>query len=245
MLIGRGQGSNLEEGIVWYNKRADGASNGKALPAPIDRSIDHFKKAMLEPGAEEMAAYYLLQCYYYKGTFTEVSKDEAKAIYKDGKELGERMLAKYPESPEILYWHFVDLGKWGETYGKIAAAKEGVADQLKEAAEKLIRVDPDYRDGGGNRLLGILHFEAPYIPFFLTWPDDDEAIKHLERSFEYNPDHINGLLYYAKVLEDNGDKEKAIKTLEKLIRLPVDPTNLLEDQKDIKEARELLEKYKK
>ena len=94
-------------------------------------------------------------------------------------------------------------------------------------------------------MLGIFHFKTPYIPFLITWPSDEESIKYLEKSLEFNPDYLMGNLYLAQVLYDEGEEERAIEILEKLSKRNPSKEYFLEDKKDIAEAKELLEKFKK
>ena len=71
-----------------------------------------------------------------------------------------------------------------------------MADQMKLHAEKIIEMDSSYRNGGGYYLLGAVHYKSPYIPFLLSWPDNDDAIKFLSLAVETgNAEHAaaNGL----------------------------------------------------
>ena len=51
---------------------------------------------------------------------------------------------------------------------------------MKTHSEKIIELDPDYKDGGGYFMLGVVHLRTPYVPFFLSWPDKDEAERLLK-----------------------------------------------------------------
>ncbi|MFH1321141.1 MAG: tetratricopeptide repeat protein [Bacteroidota bacterium] len=236
--------SALENGKMWYEKRAEEASGVIAKSETIDKAIGFFEKALDSEDTEE-AAVYLMKCYYFKGTFVETEKDKRKEVYEMSRTLGEKMTTKYPKSPAIKYWHLANTAKWGETIGIMKAAKEGLADILKTMCEELIALDPNFRNGGGYRMLGIINFKTPYIPMILSWPSDEEAIKNLEKSLEITPGNILGNLYLAQVLYDEGETERAIEILEKLAKRKPSQNDFLEDKKDIAEAIELLNKYKK
>ncbi|MBL4752964.1 MAG: tetratricopeptide repeat protein [Flavobacteriales bacterium] len=238
------QKEELEKGVNFYNKRAEGATGLQAQAANIDKAIEHFTKATGNSETELSASVKLMQCYYYKGTFVETEKEKRLAVYNLSKSLGEKIMAAYPKSAAAVYWHAANMGKWGETSGIMKAAKEGLADSMKEWCEKVIELDPNYKDGGGYRMLGIVHFKTPYIPFMLSWPDDDEAQKHLEKALTYNAKDFIGNVYYAQVLKENKEKEKAIAVLEKMVTWTPDPKQLLEDRKELKEAKRLLEEYR-
>ena len=101
-----------------------------------------------------------------------------KKIFNKGKALGEKYIQKYPNSVQFRYWYLVNLGSWAQVYGILTAAREGVADQMKTHSEKIIALDPNYQDGGGYFMLGAVHYKSPYIPFLLSWPDNDDAINY-------------------------------------------------------------------
>ena len=117
--------------------------------------------------------------------FHNVAKtdDEKKQIFSNGKEIGERLIEMFPNSAAVRYWYLVNLGSWAEVYGTMAAAKEGVAGLMRDHSKKIIEIDPDYSNGGGYFMLGAVHFKSPYIPFILSWPSNDLAIKNLEKAY--------------------------------------------------------------
>ncbi|HIA06281.1 MAG TPA: tetratricopeptide repeat protein [Flavobacteriales bacterium] len=238
------QQAELDKGMGYYNKRAEGAIELVAKAGNIDKAIGHFRTAVSNEATKKDAAVMLMKCYYYKGTFVETEKDKRLAVYNLSKALGEKMMAVYPRSAPIVYWHATNMGKWGETSGILKAAKEGLADLMKEWCEKVIELDASYKDGAGDRMLGIVHFKTPYIPFILSWPDNDDALLHLEKALEYNDKDFIANVYYAQALKSDGEKEKAIAILEKVVTWKPAPSQLLEDKKELKEAKRLLKAYK-
>ena len=237
------QQSELDKGISYYNKRAEGATGIVAKPDNINKAIGHFETAYANKATEKAGAIMLMKCFYYKGTFVETEKDKRLAVYNSSKALGEKMMTAYPKSVEVVYWHAANMGKWGETSGIMKAAKEGLADLMKEWCEKVIELDADYKNGGGYRMLGIVYYKTPYIPFILSWPDDD-AQEFLEKSLKYDRKDLIGNVYYAQVLKENKEKALAIAILEKVVTWKPNPKQLLEDKKELQEAKRLLEDYK-
>ena len=108
-------------------------------------------------------------------------------------------------------------------------------------SEKIIELDPEYQNGGGYFMLGAVHFKSPYIPFLLSWPDNDEAIKYLQLAIETGKAEMNQKNYLAQAINKDGQHEKAKKLLTEVINTEPDPANLVEDLDDIKEAKQLLE----
>ena len=235
--------AGMNEGVDFYSKRQAGSNGSLASNENIDKAIEQFSSALQTSETEKEAALYLLKSYYYKAKFAVQEKEEKKRIFNEGKALGEKYIEKYPTSPEFRYWYLVNLGSWAQVYGILTAAREGVSDLMKTHSEKIIELDPEYRNGGGYFMLGAVHYKSPYIPFLLSWPDNDEAIKYLQMAIETGKAEMNQKNYLAQAINKAGQKEKAIKLLTEVINTEPDPATLVEDLDDIEEARQLLENF--
>ena len=174
--------TNLEKGAAAYDRRAEGSREDKAQPGAISEAIEYYRLALDDPNTEIDAAIGLLKSYYFKGKYVARTKDEQKTVFNEAKKLAVTFIKKYPKRPDFHYWYLTNLGSWAEVYGILAAAREGVADQMREHALKIIGLDPNYEDGGGYFMLGAVHYKSPYIPFLLSWPDNEEAVKWLEKA---------------------------------------------------------------
>ena len=232
--------AGINEGIEFYQKRQEGSNGTLASINNINKAIEQFSSALLTPKSEKNAALYLLKSYYYKAEFAIQEKDEKKKVFNEGKSLGEKYIEKYPESVEFRYWYLVNLGSWAQVYGILTAAREGVSDLMRTHSEKIIELDPKYRNGGGYFMLGAVHYKSPYIPFLLSWPDNDEAIKFLQLAVDTGMAEMNQKYYLAQAVSKDGQHEKAKKLLAEVINTEPDPANLVEDLDDIEEARQLL-----
>ena len=233
--------AGMDEGVDFYSKRQDGSKGTLASTENIDKAIKQFSTALLSPQSEKDAALYLLKSYYYKAEFAVQDKDEKKKIFNEGKALGEKYIEKYPTSAEFRYWYLVNLGSWAQVYGILTAAREGVSDLMKTHSEKIIELDPEYQNGGGYFMLGAVHFKSPYIPFLLSWPDNDDAIKYLQLSVDTGNAEMNQKNYLAQALSKDGRDKKARALLTEVINTEPSTTTLVEDLDDIEEARQLLE----
>ena len=232
--------AGIKEGVEFYQKRQEGSKGTVASITNINTAIEQFSSAFLTPEFKKDAALYLLKSYYYKAEFAIQEKDEKKKVFNEGKALGEKYIEKYPESPEFRYWYLVNLGSWAQVYGILTAAREGVSDLMRTHSEKIIELDPEYRNGGGYFMLGAVHFKSPYIPFILSWPDNDEAIKFLQLAVDTGKAEMNQKNYLARALNKDDQQDKARKLLTEVINTEPDPANLVEDLDDIEEARQLL-----
>lgn len=235
--------SDFEKGAAYYKNRHEGAQGIKASTENIDKAIHHFQKAIKEPAFELESAVYLLQCYYYKAEFAIQDIAEKKRIFNDGKALGSQYIELYPENVKFRYWYLVNLGSWAQVYGILTAAREGVADQMKTHSEKIIELDAAYQDGGGYFMLGAVHYKSPYIPFILSWPDNDDAIKYLQKAHDTGTATLNQKNYLAQALYKDGEKDKAKQLLNEVIGSDPLPENLVEELDDIREAKEILAGY--
>ena len=185
----------------------------------------------------------LLKSYYFKGKYVAKTEDEQKVIYNNAKELALEYLGKYPKNVELHFWYLSNLGSWAEVYGILTAAKEGVADQMKDHALTIIALNPNYEDGGGYFMLGAVHYKSPYIPFFLSWPDNDEAIKWLKKANETGEAKPVQKVYLAQALFKNKEKSSAISLLEAVTNMTPTKVESLADWEQIKKARILLKEY--
>lgn len=236
--------SPLELGIEAFENRAHGSREDLAKGIPIQTAIDYLEKAITDSVSELDAAVYLLKSYYYRGKFTGLDKDEQKAVFQQGKDLGEKYIAAYPRLAALRYWYLSNLGSWAEVYGIFAAAKAGVSDLMKHHSEIIISLDPNYEDGGGYFMLGAVHFKSPYIPFILSWPDNDDAIKNLKLAIGIGEATPVQKVYLAQALYKDGQKTKAIRLLEEVSNMVPSKEEPVEDWEQIKKARSLLDKYK-
>ena len=233
--------AGMNEGVDFYSKRQAGSKGSLASNENIDKAIEQFSSALQTSETEKEAALYLLKSYYYKAEFAIQDKEEKKNIFNEGKALGEKYIEKYPTSPEFRYWYLVNLGSWAQVYGILTAAREGVSDLMKTHSEKIIELDPEYQNGGGYFMLGAVHFKSPYIPFLLSWPDNDDAIKYLQLSVDTGNAEMNQKNYLAQALSKDGRDKKARALLEEVLNTKPSTATLVEDLDDIEEARQLLE----
>ena len=233
--------AGINEGIEFYQMRQEGSNGTLASVENINKAIKQFLSVLLEPESEKNAALYLLKSFYYKAEFAIQNKDAKKSVFNKGKSLGEKYIEKYPNSVEFRYWYLVNLGSWAQVYGILAAAREGVSDLMRVHSEKIIELDPLYRNGGGYFMLGAVHYKSPYIPFLLSWPDNDEAIKYLQLAIETGKAEMNQKNYLAQAINKDGQQKKAKILLTEVINTNPEPSNLVEDLDDIEEARQLLE----
>ena len=236
--------NDLEKGIAFYNQRLEGSVKSSAKPEPITSAINNFQYALKNAATETDAALYLLKSYYFRGKYVHKDKEKQKFDFSKGKELGEKYIKKYPDSAPFQYWYLVNLGSWSEVYGIITAAREGVADLMKKYSKIIISLDPEYENGGGYFMLGAVHFKSPYIPFFLSWPDNNDAIKYLTKALNIGEETPNQKVYLAQALYKDGQKKRAIKILKDVASMTPSTSEIVRDWEQIELAEQLLSEYR-
>ena len=235
--------SNLNEGISYYESRGNNYQNLVASTKNIDKAISFFEKMIESNQHDKESTIFLLKSYYYKGEYLVSNSDEKKTIFNLGKSLAESAINKFPNSVEIRYWYLVNLGSWAKVYGIFKAAREGVADIMKEQSKVIISLDSEYEDGGGYFMLGAVHYKSPYIPFILSWPDIDIAIENLDKSVKTGYATFNQQNYLAQAYHKAGNTKMAKELLRNVINSTPRQSNIVEDLNDIDEAKLLLQEY--
>jgi len=236
--------NDLEKGIAFYNQRLESSFKSSAKPEPITSAINNFQYALKNAATETDAALYLLKSYYFRGKYVHKDKEKQKFDFSKGKELGEKYIKKYPDSAPFQFWYLVNLGSWSEVYGIITAAREGVADLMKKHSKIIISLDPEYENGGGYFMLGAVHFKSPYIPFFLSWPDNNDAIKYLTKALNIGEAIPNQKVYLAQALYKDGQKKRAIEILKDVASMTPSTSEIVRDWEQIELAEQLLSEYR-
>ncbi|MDZ7264569.1 MAG: tetratricopeptide repeat protein [candidate division KSB1 bacterium] len=203
----------LQQADQFYEQRGAGFNQSKLLAdsSQINKAIQLYQQVLASAtGAEkEEATWKLIRAYYFKGKYTTYDSERRKKIYDLGKALGEKGLKEFPDSPGINLFSAIVWGVWGEEYGILKAAKEGVAGKIKELCEKTIAVDPNFDEAGGYRVLGRVYFKAPKIPLVLGWPSKKKAVEILQKGLELAPRNLTTRQFLAEALYSQDQKERA------------------------------------
>lgn len=265
------QTDSMAAGDAAWARRAEGHQGARALPGPINEAIAAYERAVKEQPDRLEGTWKLLRALHYKGEFTTDSNDAKQKIFARGKEVAEagidrlakrttgsrqkldalsiaqaaKALAAVPEARPLFLWSAVHWGLWGDVFGRMAAARQGVGDKVRRYAEILIALDERYEDAAGHRILGRLHTLAPKVPFVTGWVDRDKAVSELRRAVALGPDNFDNYVFLAEALfEYQPAKEaEAREILRRLIVRPPTPELVVEQEKSLVNARALLAKH--
>ncbi|MGC8764673.1 MAG: tetratricopeptide repeat protein [Brevinematia bacterium] len=176
--------------------------------------------------------------HFYADNFIK-SNEEKKAILDSGKKAAEKATALKPDRPEGWYWLAVCLGSWGEANGimqSLFAVKP-----IMDACNKGIKIAPDFENGSFFMVRGRVYQEAPAV---ISVGDVKKAIADYEKALKINPNNRTAYRFYAELLIEQNQKEKAKEIIEKGLAIPVDENNILSENKEIKILNGLKEKLK-
>ena len=256
-------------GDAAWARRAEGHQGDRAAAGPIGEAVTAYERAVKEQPARLEASWKLLRALFFQGEHMAQSNEEKQKIFGHGKQVAEvaidrlaqkvggrakldamspaqaaKALAGVPEATPVILWAGVHWGLWGDAFGRIAAARQGVGDKVRRYAETGIALDENYDEAAGHRLLGRLHDLAPKIPFFTGWIDHDKAVTELRRAVALAPDNFLNHLYLAEAILDHqpAKSAEAQEILRKLIARSPRPAWLVEDEKALAEARARLKK---
>lgn len=259
----------VAQGDAAWERRAQGQQGGRPQAGPINEAIAAYERALKAEPANLDAAWKLLRALHFKGDYVARTSEEKQKIFARGRDVAEaaldriaqraggrkkldeltpqaagKALAAIPQAKPIHLWAAVHWGLWGDNFGRLAAARQGVGDRVRRSAETLLALDETYEDAAGHRILGRLHTLAPKVPFVTGWVDRAKAIAELRRAVALAPDNLLNHLYLAEaLLEHEPDKKgEAKEILRRLIARQPDPARIVEDERAKADAKALLAK---
>ncbi|MFY9825037.1 MAG: hypothetical protein WAM82_26905 [Thermoanaerobaculia bacterium] len=260
----------ITAGDAAYAKRAEGHQGPKAQPGPISEAIADYERAVKEQPDRLEGSWKLLRVLAFKGEFVARNNDEKQKVFAQGKVVAEaamdrlarrvggrakldamtpaqtaKALAGVPEATPLYLWSAVNWGLWGDVFGRLAAARQGVGDKVRTYSEILTALDERYEDAAGHRIQGRLHTLAPKIPFITGWVDRDKAVSELRRAVALGPDNLDNHFFLAEALFDHfpAKAAEAREICRKLLsRQPV-PNWVVEQESTLAKTRDLLAKH--
>ena len=151
-----------------------------------------------------------------------------------------------PDALPTFFWTAVSWGQWALVSGKLKAVRTGAAEKIRDDAATVIAIDPDFEEGGGYRILGRLHHQAPKIPFLTSWVSREKALENLRRAVSINDRNFVNRHFLAEALADGGPSERAeaIQIEQTLTADFPSPGHLIEDLAIQEEARRNLAKWR-
>jgi hypothetical protein len=256
-----------------YAKRQEGRVGAVASPRRISEAIAAYQTAA--EAADNLEAHWkLLRALYFKGAYTGLDLDSRKVVFSKARAasadvmviLARRAgrftvpellamepaaradaLAKERDAAPAFFWSAVCWGQWALVVGKLQAVRAGAAERIRDDAATVIALDPQFEEGGGYRVLGRLHDQAPQIPFLTGWVSREEALRNLRLAVSVNKTNFVNRHFLAEALWRGSPEEKteALQIEEKLLSDSPSPGHLVEDLAIQEQARTNLADWKK
>jgi tetratricopeptide (TPR) repeat protein len=236
----------IADGDGNYARRGAAERDGVADPAAVEAAIVSYRRALSLAPEDSAAIFRLQRALHFRASYTGADEALQRRLYDEGTALGQgavdRMektaakagvegLRRMPDAVEVYYWTAASWGQWGLLRGKLASARKGIAGRVRDLAERVNDIDPAAEEGGGFRLLGRLHDQAPRIPFITGWISWRKAIEFLRRSQGIGPgNHVTWFFLAEALLEhDPAARPEALELLRRCATTPPHPEFLIED----------------
>lgn len=263
----------ISQADAHYARRQEGRVGALANPREIGLAVSGYDTASRAPDSAE-ARWKLARALYFQGSYTGVDDDSRLAIFEKGRRASEdavRVLEKRaarkgvstfdgrspsevaavltsdPDAAPTFFWGAVAWGEWALLSGKVQAVRTGAAEKIRDYASTVIALDPEFEEGGGYRILGRLHHQAPRIPILTPWVSREKALSNLRLALGVNERNFVNRQFLAEALADGtaAERAEAIKVEEQLVADAPSPGHLVEELAIQVEARKNLEKWKK
>jgi tetratricopeptide (TPR) repeat protein len=212
----------VAEGDAHYERRAEKARGGLADPKETELAIQAYRRALAASPGDLHALAQLLRAMNFRGAFCGADLATRKTIFDEGRALGQAAVARLEKTAEgrppadrmaalratagaaaIYYWTAAHLGQWAQARGTFAAARAGIAGKVRDLAETVAALDPALEEGGGYRILGRLHHQAPHIPLITGWVSKTKAVDYLRKSYALGPTNPVTWFFLGDALLDN------------------------------------------
>lgn len=219
--------NSIYMGDKFYNEK-NKLINGKPDISVINKAINYYKQALKEEPDKEIVLYKLTKAINFKFNYlpTEISESEKEKEYEW---LLNKIKRVYNKKSKYLNYSLALLwGRYGELIGIMTAAKKGIAGKIKEAAERLYKIDKKFEEHFASLILGRLHYKTPKIPFILTWPDLDKSKKYLYEVIKFHPDNYWAKFYLADTLYELDEVEKAKQYYKQILDMKIPPQKYFE-----------------
>jgi tetratricopeptide (TPR) repeat protein len=182
------------------------------------------------------SAWKLAKARYWLGGHAD--EPSRKTYLESGIAAGRAAVALAPNKPEGHFWTAANMGALAESFGLRQGLK--YRGEIRSELETVLRLDPAFLQGSADRALGRWYNKVPG----LFGGSNRKSEEHLRTSLTYDPNSAASLYFLAETLVDEGKKDDARATLQKLLDAPIDPEWAPEDREFKDKARAMLQMLK-
>lgn len=172
---------------------------------------------------------------YFLGKVEPLEKD-AIAVFEKGRDAAKIASRIEPNKADGHFWYGANLGE----LGRISPVTVGIksVDDIREAINASIAIEPGYQNGSGYDALGQLEMATRT----LKGGTIEKAIEYYEKGLEISPDNANLRLHLAEACLAAKREADARKHLTALFALPPNPLYAIEHQVAVERGRTLMSK---
>lgn len=166
----------------------------------------------------------------------QASGAQETRLLEDAVEAGKKAVAIAPNRVEGHFWLGANYGLLAEARGMLKGLL--LVDTIRHEMETVMRLDPEYEQGGGERILGRVYYRAP----FFKGGDRRRSVRMLEDCLKRYPQNSHVMLFLADSYWAVGRRAEARALVQKILSLCPDPLYGPEQEDNQTEARERLAK---
>ncbi len=254
-----------QEGDRAFESRASGTSSAWALDGPIESAVSAYTAALEQRPDDLGLRVKLLRALFFQAEYVSQAEDRRKELYSRGTDLFEEsfaLLARHvgvrslrgvrgeslrgrlgqiDEAGPLYFWGAMHWGLWAESFGKIAAIRQGVLKKVRELGEGAVVLAPTYESYGPLRIVGRLHHLTPKIPVYSGWVDRRHAVRMLQQSADAEPlEPLNRTFLAHALWELAGNHGAALDLLWSVVGSTPRASHQVEDLRAIEGARDLI-----
>jgi len=215
-------------------RQADDYYLGRQKPENVRRALGLLRDGVAENPSDYEAWWRLSRSACYLARHTP--KPEKMRLLQEAVVAGKRAVALAPERVEGHFWLGAGYGLTAEERNFVRALL--LVDTIRHEMETVVRLDPDYEQAAGERLLARLDYRAP----FFKGGDKRRSLDRLETCLTRYPENSLTMLYLADTYLSFGLRDEAREQLENILALCPDPLYGPELAENQAEAREKLTK---
>jgi tetratricopeptide (TPR) repeat protein len=260
------------EGDVHYSRRQDKRVAAIADKGEIAAAVRAYDTASEAADSVE-ARWKLIRSLVFQGMYTDIDAQGRLAVLEKARRVSENAvgllegrvkraegkefagltpaeiaetLRKDTDAPPTFYWGAVAWGQWALARGKEEATKLGAADKIRTDATILIALDPRFEEGGGYRVLGRLHDQAPRMVAQTDWISRDEALRNLRLAIQIDPANFANRLFLAEAFASGtpAERAEAVRLAKELTAEAPSPSRLIEELRLQEQAAKDLRSWK-
>jgi len=200
--------------------------------ANLREAVAHMNRARRESAKSFDVESRLARYNYYLGRHSEDEKEREKA-FEDGKAAGKSASKMEPNKPDGYFWFGANLGEQSNR-NPLAIGVRSI-DEIREAMNKVIDIQPNYEMASAYDVLGQLELGTR-----LLGGKPEKAVEYLEKGVELEKFNGETRVHLAEAYLVLGKDAEAKKQLNFVLEMKPNPAYLPEYAQQVEKAKKML-----